>query len=96
MYGVPAMYDDVGTRVIHAHVVGRHVEQPRRRRKSRGLLVLPALEAGADVLHVPFDAPVSLVESTTGRPVFRSIACDQFIGTYGSARAARRSRDRCV
>jgi hypothetical protein len=34
---------------------------------------------------VPRDAPVSFVESTSGRPEVRSMRLAQVVGTYGSA-----------
>src|SRR4029079_18756243 len=37
---------------VHAEIVRRHVEQSRFRREGGRLLILSALETGADVLHV--------------------------------------------
>ena len=38
-------------------------------------------------LAVPRDAPVSLVLSSTGRPVFKSTTLAQLTNTYGWARS---------
>src|SRR5205814_757890 len=37
---------------VHAEVVGRHIEHAGLRRESGWLLILAALEAGTDVLHI--------------------------------------------
>src|SRR4026209_1769880 len=47
--------------------------------------LLPPSRLGQICCTIPRDLPVSLVESSTGRPVARSIRLAQFTCTYGSA-----------
>src|SRR5439155_9178326 len=80
---------------IHTQVVRRHVEEPRLRGERRGLLILSALEAGTDVLHVPalrrllvdVDVRPARVEIDARRPVHRH-EC------FGEEHLPRRAIDR--